>query len=344
MIKYSISLSILIAIICGFTACHKDSKQSAFYYWKTSYKQDSLSNSYIQQLGSSKLYLRIMDIDYDISQTQAIPISPITYQDSLPQDQEIIPVVFINQRIFQTLDSFAIRTLAHKIQPFISAKLAQAGVSSFQELQLDCDWTKSSRDKFFYFIEFLKSIPELSSVEITSTLRLHQVKNIQSAGIPPVDRVALMCYNMGNLRKFGNHNSILNKTDLELYLKDALKNYPLQVDIALPLFEWFVTFRNNEYTGIAKRLSREELFNDSLFTKNPNTDLYILKVDLPEVGLKKNDIVRHEYVNSKELQETSKFLQKNLKTPTSTVIFYHLDPDVISNFTTHDLQQIIKNL
>lgn len=334
----------IIVFMLFLTACNHKPSAVGFYYWKTSYKQDTLSNTYLSELKASKLYLRVMDIDYDVNQTQAIPIAPIQYADSLASQQEVVPVIFINQRIFLGLDSFAIRALAHKIAPFVTAKLAQGGRSSFQELQLDCDWTRSSRDGFFYLINFLKTIPAFEGVEITSTLRLHQVKNLQTAGVPPVNRVALMCYNMGNLRQFGNQNSILNQADLSLYLKDVLKTYPLEIDVALPLFQWFVVFRNNKYVGISKHISSKQLEDKDLFIKNPNSSMYVLKVDLPEAGLQKNDIIRHEFVSTEDLQATTKFLKKELKAKPANIIFYHLDPEVMGKFSYEELSQISLNL
>lgn len=344
MTRYLIFLSCIFGIILSFSSCQRQQNEVGFYYWKTNYKQDTLSKLFVSELQARKLYLRIMDIDFDESKTQGIPIAPINFTDSLPTDQEVVPVVFINQRIFLGLDSFAIRALAHKIEPFIRAKLAQGGKGTFSEIQFDCDWTRSSRDPFFYFLDFLKTIPALADVSLSSTLRLHQIKNIQTAGIPPVDRVTLMCYNMGNLRKFGAQNSILNQQDLALYLKDVLKNYPLKIDIALPLFNWFVLFRGNQYIGISKKLTVAMLADESLFSKNPNSSMYLLKKDLPAAGLKKNDVVRYESVQIDDLKATTKFLKKELKTSPENLLFYHLDPEVLGNFTYEELHQISTSL
>jgi hypothetical protein len=46
-----------------------------------------------------------MDIDFDPSGVQAVPISPITFSQPVPKEQQLIPVVFVNQRIFVEMDS-----------------------------------------------------------------------------------------------------------------------------------------------------------------------------------------------------------------------------------------------
>lgn len=337
-IKLFFSLSLIIIL---HISCQNKEPSVGFYHWKTTYKRDTLTQQMAQELKSNTLFVRIMDIDFTDGGIEPIPISPISFEQTIDQNQELVPVVFINQRIFKELDSLQIRGLAHKVIPFISEKVKQGGKDIFKELQIDCDWTKSSRDKFFYLLEYLQTIPELNEVTLSSTLRLHQVKNIQSSGIPPVKRATLMCYNMGNLRQFGDHNSILNQKDLTTYLSGTLKDYPLELDIALPLFEWFVAFRDHQYIGISKHVDKIDLDNKSLFTKNPKTELYILNQDLQKANLKKGDVIRHEFISKEQLMATAKFLNKELKGKEKRIIFYHLAPEVISNYSYADLQEVI---
>lgn len=338
--KIKIFLCAVFSIIL-LISCQKKEHSVGFYYWKTIYKPDTISQKIVQELKSDALFVRVMDIDFTDGGIEPTPISPISFEQTVDQNQELIPVVFINQRIFTELDSLEIRGLAHKMIPFISAKVKQGGKDSFKELQIDCDWTKSSRDKYFYLLEFLQTIPELNDVTVTSTLRLHQVKNIQTNGIPPVKKATLMCYNMGNLRQFGDHNSILNQQDLTTYLSGTLKNYPLQLDIALPLFDWYVAFRDHQYIGISKYIDQSDFADKSLFTRNPKTELYILNQDLQKANLKKGDVIRHEFVSKDQLIATAKFLNKELQGKENRIIFYHLAPEVISNYSYADLQEVI---
>src|SRR5690606_30433603 len=147
---------------------------------------------------------------------------------------------------------------------------------------------------------------------LSVTLRLHQVRDIKKSGIPPVDKALLMCYNMGNLRQYGDHNSIFDMRQMEIYLKDHLKDYPLKMDIALPLFSWKVVFRNKQYVGISKRLADEQLTDTLLFSQVPYSPLYKLKSDMSNLGLRSGDIVRHEQTNMLDLQKASKFLLRYL--------------------------------
>ena len=323
-------------------SCSNSKPETGFYFWKTVFQLDTMEHRALKEIKAKSIYTRIMDIDFDPSGVQAVPISPITFSQPVPKEQELIPVVFINQRIFSEMDSLQIRALANKIVPFVSAKIKQAGKTGFGELQLDCDWTQSSRDKFFYLLKYLQELPDLKGIVVSTTLRLHQVKNTVTSGIPPVKKVTLMCYNMGNLRQFGNHNSTLNQQDLKTYLSGTLRNYPMEMDIALPLFQWFVVFRNNNYIGISKYISEQDINNTALFTPNPNSNLYILTVDLPKANLKKGDVVRFEKVTQNDLLQTAKFLRGELKGKKHQIIFYHLDQATLANHGNAELQEIIR--
>ena len=325
-----------------FNSCSNSKPEIGFYFWKTVFQLDTVEQRALKEVAAKSIYTRIMDIDFDPSGVQAVPISPITFSQPVPKEQVLIPVVFINQRIFSEMDSLQIRALANKIVPFVSAKIKRAGKEKFNELQLDCDWTQTSRDKFFYLLNYLQELPNLKDVIVSSTLRLHQVKNTVTSGIPPVKKVTLMCYNMGNLRQFGNQNSILNQQDLKAYLDGTLRNYPMQMDIALPLFQWFVVFRNNSYIGISKYISEQDINNKALFKRNPKSNLYILIADLPKANLKKGDVIRFEQVTQDDLLQTAKFLRGELKGKKHQIIFYHLDQATLANHGNAELQEIIR--
>jgi len=339
--KTQLFLFLVPSTLLFLISCSKTSHDTGFYFWKTVFQLDTVENRALEEIKAQSIYVRIMDIDFDPSGVQAVPISPITFTQPVPKEQQVIPVVFVNQRIFTEMDSLQIRVLANKIVPFIVAKIKQAGKENFKELQLDCDWTKTSRDKFFYLLTYLQQLPALKDILVSSTLRLHQVKNIVTSGVPPVRKVMLMCYNMGNLRQFGPQNSIINQKDLKTYLSGTLHNYPIEMDIALPIFQWFVVFRNNNYIGISKHISEEEIKDASLFTHNPNTNLYILTKDLPKANLKKDDIIRFESVNQEDLLQTAKFLKGELKGKEHRIIFYHLDQASLANHSNAELQKII---
>ena len=332
----------LIIFICFLFGCKQKSiVHPTFYFWKTNYQNNKAETDYLERFKSESLYVRIMDVDYNPDLQQATPISPIRFSDPLPQAVEIVPVVFIVNEVFNKIDSAQRTMLASKIASFVEAKVKQAGKLGYTELQIDCDWTKRTKDNYFEFLQQLKAHPLLRGKIISVTLRLHQVKNIVSSGIPPVEKAMLMCYNMGNLRKYGEQNSILDLQEMNLYLKGYLSNYPLALDVALPIFEWAVVFRNREYAGISKRISKSQIEDKQLFKQRGNSILYELLEDHPAAGLKGGDVIRWEEILMEDLLETSRSLSRNLKAGERSLVFYHLDSALLKNYTDEDFQKII---
>ncbi|MFC3560874.1 hypothetical protein [Pedobacter jamesrossensis] len=337
-------ISILVIIALLFTACKpKFAVHPTFYFWRTQYKNQKQETEYLNKFKSKSLYVRIMDVDLNPDTQEPVPVSPISFTDSLPKQIDIIPVVYLVNNIFNNLSEAQSTLLAERISKFVTAKVKQAGKQNYKELQIDCDWTQNTRDKYFSFLKKLISNPSLKGKEISVTLRLHQVKNLVSSGIPPVKKVILMCYNMGNLRKYGEQNSILNMQEMETYLKNELEKYPLKIDVALPLFSWAVVFRKQQYQGISKRISKVQLSDKKLFKRRENSILYDLQMDYPQAGLRKGDVIRWEEISLNDLLVSSHFLSRYLNPEDRNLVFYHLDTDLLKTFKHDNLQKVIDN-
>ncbi|WP_421941416.1 hypothetical protein [Pedobacter sp.] len=335
---------LIISTFLLVTGCKEKSIiHPTFYYWKTIYQDKKVETDYLNRFKSPALYVRIMDVDIDPNTLEPAPVSPITFRDPIPVKTTIIPVVYLVNNLFNSIDSNKSNVLANHIARFVDAKVKQAGKTSYSELQIDCDWTKTTRDRYFTFLRQLQDQPLLKNKSISVTLRLHQVKNIISSGIPPVKKAILMCYNMGNLRKYGEQNSILDLKEMNTYLKKDLENYPLKLDVALPIFEWAVIFRNKAYAGISKRLNKKQILDPKIFKRRGSSILFDLLVNLPQAGLKKGDAVRWEEITPDDLLASSKFLSRYLKPDDRNLVFYHLDIDLLKHYTHDDFQKVIAN-
>jgi hypothetical protein len=328
----------LFLLLLLFVTCKPARKvNTSFYYWKTVYRQNTVENAYLQHLHTRQLYVRIMDVDMDESGATPVPVSPVTFQSKLPDTIAIIPVVFIVNNVLRNINQPQLADMAHKITRFVDDKVSQSGKAGYNELQIDCDWTAETRDNYFYLLRQLK--PLLPGKTLSVTLRLHQVKNQKSSGIPPVNKAMLMCYNMGNLRKYGGQNSIIELSELQKYLGDNLRDYPIPMDIGLPLFSWAVAFRDKAYIGIAKQINFNNLNDQNRFASKGD-NLYQAKTDLPEYGLKKGDMIRWESASVDELRSVAGYLSHYLKTAPVNVIWFHLDEPVLKKYTYEQLEDI----
>jgi hypothetical protein len=327
----------ILFFIILLTACRqKRTVQPSFYYWRTVYQQNTVENNYLNKLKCEKLYVRIMDLDVNLSNA-IVPVAPINFKQQIPKHLEIVPVVFIVNNALIGQNTTQLKQLAYHISAFVKAKVQQAGQKDYQELQIDCDWTKTTRESYFVLLKQLKQLDQ--SKTLSSTLRLHQLKNQVSSGIPPVDKVLLMCYNMGNLRQYGTQNSILDPNEFAEYAGKNLQDYPLGIDVALPLFSWAVVFDHGNYAGISKRIKLADLQNPAMFTKAPN-GLYHAKIDLPAFGIKKNVAVRYETSDINSIQKIAGHLSDNLSEKSINLVYYHLDEQLLKNYQIHTLEKI----
>jgi hypothetical protein len=147
---------------------------------------------------------------------------------------------------------------------------------------------------------------------------------------------------MGNLKDPATKNSILETTELKKYTGN-LSNYPLPLDIALPLFNWKVLYRNNMYTGLIQNLP-DAVFSNSFSTKTGNRFQILKDTLLQGYDLRKADIIRDEQSDIKEVLAAAKEISKQLKNTQLRVSLYHLDSVILSKYTTHELESIYNSL
>ena len=325
---------LLLLLLAG--CKHGRKVSTSFYYWKTVYRQSPAESPYMQQLHCQKIYVRIMDVNMGDNGEPA-PVAPVVFEQAIPAGMQLVPVVYIVNDVIKILPKAGLADMARKIVKYVDAKVQQAGKSTYNELQVDCDWTADTRQNYFYLLEQVKQ--QLKGKTLSVTLRLHQVKNKTGSGIPPVNNAMLMCYNMGNLRKYGAQNSIIDVAELKRYLGDNLTRYPMKLDVGLPLFSWAVVFRDKQYIGIARQINWDMLHNKDKFTIN-GSKLYFAKVDMPQYGLKVADEVRWEDAPLTDIEQVAAYLGKYLKKDDMEVVYFHLDADVLKKYRYEELEKV----
>jgi len=243
----------LILLVCFLTMCSAPlpevslSSGPGIYYWKTSWQLSTTDQVDLREAGVRKLFLRLFDVDWDFNTAEARPKGMIQLPDSLKLDSAlaVTPVVFIVERVFR--QDVEAEDLAKHIGRTITGLSAQYPVlARATRWQIDCDWTPTSRNRYFAFLEALqKQYPQRT---INVTVRLHQYRERIENGIPPVPEGLLMCYNMEPVQKPGTTNAIYREDLLRGYLKAP--PYPIPLDVGLPVFEWGAAFRDERFLGI----------------------------------------------------------------------------------------------
>lgn len=314
--------------------------EPAIYYWKSSFHPGAFEKRRLDRLEVHTLYVKFFDIAWNAERNQALPIAKILIRDTAYwRQQRVIPTVFITNEVFAHLDSTAVKTLAAHTSQLIQKYLDLYPPAAIPELQMDCDWTASTKDKYFYFLTELKRLQPKRP--LSATIRLHQVKYTRSSGVPPVDRGLLMCYNMGNLQILATDNSILDPREFEKY-SAALSSYPLRLDIGLPLFEWYVLFRDHRYGGLFHSLPAALIKASKV--QNGNRLKIIADTTIGGRRLQRGDILRHETSSLASIRDIIKQLDKKLPSQPIRVVLYHCDSVILNKYTTYELENIYSGL
>lgn len=344
--------AILSAVLIFLFSCHEKKEdrlvERSFYYWRSALKLTEFETQQLDSLKVRTLYIKFFDVDWSEESRSPIPVAKLQATNyKLPELIQVIPTVFITNECIQKIDSSQVTELANRIYTLVQDISNSNGFNSVKEIQIDCDWTQATKEKYFRLLNNLKltlsaAEGQTSNFKLSCTIRLHQIKFLAKTGVPPVDRGLLMCYNMGNLKNPATKNSILETEELKKYIGN-LSNYPLPLDVAFPLFNWKVLYRNNTYAGLIQNLSGKT-FTDAFTRKNENRYEILKDTLLNGFDLRKGDIIRNEQCDVKEILSAANEVNRLLKNTRLRVSLYHLDSVILNKYTTHELESIYNSL
>ena len=328
-------LSCFCGLVClyGCRPAEKRLIHRGFYYWKSSYTLDEPEEKALTALKTEKLYIRFFDVEWNDATQNPSPVAPVHFAKAVPRPIQIVPVIFITSETLQKTGIQKADSLAGNIDHLLSSLFRQQNLPDPEEVQIDCDWNTGTRETYFQLLKQLRVSPFFRDKILSVTIRLHQLKFIAGNGIPPADKGLLMCYNMGNLKVPGTENSIIDPAVLRSYIR-KLNSYPLPLDIALPLFDWWVWFRGNNYKGL--------LHSEEFTPTEKKSTRFVFKKDTVINGrfLSKGDWLRRETSPFSSILETGKLLGQRLQNRELNIVLYHLDSKNLSNYTNHELETI----
>lgn len=310
------------------------------YYWKTTFSFTKQDRATADAAGIQQLFVRAFDVQWNPTKQKAIPVAPLVLPDYWGdnlylQGLGITPVVFIENTVFQ--NELDLNTLATNIgdaltaleerlvnhlampepplegYPFdydyidsIESIQSELLAEKMQHWQIDCDWTPSTRDQYFQFLRSLKQMfPEKN---ISATIRLHQYRDRQENGIPPVQKGLLMCYNMAPVQLANTQDAIFDYSLLSGYLQAP--TYPLPLDAALPIFHWGAAFQQDEFVGIVPSFTPNT--SSPLADAKKPAAFHLIQSDtmINQRLLRAGDLVRLDGADSEELAQAVELLRK----------------------------------
>src|SRR5438270_3704045 len=160
----------IILFSCSCSQPHTKKICRAYYFWRMS-EPTEIERKFLKEHAIEKLYVHLLDVDWSLTQ-RAIPVAnnelqltryAFQWYDSFPK--QLVPVVFITNKTFERIDSLDIPLLARRLvrrclPAYDSMDVAYEerhcisdddGTIPPGEIQFDCDWTASTRGKYFHF-------------------------------------------------------------------------------------------------------------------------------------------------------------------------------------------------
>ena len=232
--------SLLIVMLAG---CRRKESTAqprrSVYCWQTTFApNDSTVAAFIRHQRITHIYLRYFDVV--MTNGTPMPNASVNVVGRVPKGVTVTPVVYITNDCMKAIGQN--HTEATDLARQMTSTLQLGPVN---ELQIDCDWTITTRRSYFDFLSTLRNLAHDQRLQLSTTIRFHQL----TQPVPPADRGVLMAYNTGDVRDINNRYPILDIADVKPYLR-YLSTYQLPLSTAYPIFSWRVLFRGGHFVGI----------------------------------------------------------------------------------------------
>jgi hypothetical protein len=320
----AICIGVTVIVIQSIRSKDLEGSLNAIYFWKTTFELNEWEKKFLSEHNIQKLYLRMFDVDVedDIRNDRRIvvPIATTKFKEIPPIGIEVVPTVFITLDALKQMGSM--EELAQLIIKRVLAMSSYNELGVIKELQIDCDWTQSTEEKYNDLCRHMRSILEQKNIGLSSTIRLHQVGGAVSSD---VQSYVLMLYNAVSIANTNTNNSILSYEDIHPYLmrkknikafENLLEAKQIAFNLALPTFAWGVVFKDGKFDRLVRNYSQD--FPDSLI----------------------GEWMRIEECPFGEIKKVKDDARRAFKRTKANIVIYHLDSLNLVKYTSDEIKNI----
>ena len=294
---------LVVVVACGKPAAPDGPPaRRAMFYWRTTFRLSPQERLALGELHAARLYTRVFDVGWSTDAPQLLGKIAPADASGMPAGVELVPVVFVKNEVWK----HPAPQLAVEVWTEVQARVAALGAGPIKELELDCDWTDSTRARYFAFLTELRALAP--GVALSATIRLHQVKYRERTGVPPVDRGMLMFYNMGKFSPDPDARAIFDPDAAARYV-GRIRDYPLALDAALPIWSWTVQVRDDQVIDLLQATDPDELAGLDFLSRS-GADRYVATrtAFLHGVLLNEGDVLKIEVTGPTEALAAARML------------------------------------
>jgi hypothetical protein len=292
----------------------------AVFHWGNSSQLERSEREALQQHDVQRVYIKVLELawhpsygPYPVAQVHI----PRIWQDTSASASapELVPCITIQNTLLAELDEAGTTRLASSLLRKVKKDLP----AHIHGIMLDCDWTTSTRDRFF---QLARIVRDSLSIPVSAAIRLDQFADAKGLGVPPVDRCMLIPYTEG--RSLDGHaaRSPFNEPSAKAYFQKAGK-YPLPLDLALPAFSWGVHYRGEEALGILDEAKLDEALMLGLLSGERDGMMNVTREhDQHLHDLRLGDVVHVERTTPEMLTRIVELARTAMNTDTIAVAFF----------------------
>lgn len=285
---------------------HNNEPIRAIYHWKTTYDPTQYELDWMRDHNVKRLYLKLFDVDVYDCEEGAAPIATTRFLQPLPDDIEIVPVVYITNEAMGKMEVYSVaEALATRV-----LKMAECNGFEVKEVQVDCDWTERTKYYYYWFCHSLHEQLQEQGIRLSSTVRLHQIDS--TLNDLEVDDKTLMFYNTGAILSPETRNSILDYNDVKPYLPRLTSKVMDSMTVAWPVYGWGVAFD--------QQLAFQRLVPPSRLAADTSAHL------------------REEWGEMAEIRKVKQHLPQ--RRDGSVTILFHLDSLNLSRYSHEEIEEI----
>lgn len=257
---------LLLASVLTLAACTKVRtmpEENGLYYWRTDLHLDQTERDFIRDNKVGRLFVRFFDVAMS-DEGQPVPNATLTFSDTLPDSLEVVPVVYVLNECMKAPAT----GIAEKLVDRVWQMCETNDIAAPRELQIDCDWTATTRENYFTFLNELRRLTDIRGARLCVTIRLHQLRESP----PPADLGVLMLYNTGDLTRLDKEKPLLDLSDVRPYITN-LQDYDLPLRTAYPIFGMRVLFRKGKFVGVVHYEDEYPVMpTDTIVERRPTAD------------------------------------------------------------------------
>lgn len=295
--------------------------------------------TYGRKLRANNLYVPLFRVDYHKNFGRPIPMNSQVLDFQSDSVLNLVPVIWLSNRIFMFSDSLQLASLSTKIAERIvqltdSAKLG--------ELVFDCDWMPGSRDLYFKLIKDIRSQLPYGLKKMTATLPLHYLRYADTVGRPPVDKVIMKMVTRSSLLDLNEDADPIQEEFIRPYLME-FESYGREVEVAIPLGNWGILIRDKQPLRMFFSINESEIKKQGEFSQVNNLIKVTEDAYFQGEYLSRGDYIRLESYRNSSIKSLLQLIKEFTNQDSMNICLWNVQNDFDEKYPTDLLKRWFEN-